>query len=99
MFSISTDSDQQDDAQFEVDEYLSFNDEEEKEDTSLLPPERQQKHFTLQTHTDHHGCIKKEYYKSLIIESSFRCYPFESVSGCMYAEGEIILSKALQKIV
>ncbi|KAH7686526.1 WRKY domain-containing protein [Dioscorea alata] len=60
MLSISTDSDQHDDAQFEVDEYLSFNEEEEKEDTPLLPPEHQQKHFTLQTHTDQHSCIKKE---------------------------------------
>ncbi|XP_039121363.1 probable WRKY transcription factor 75 isoform X2 [Dioscorea cayenensis subsp. rotundata] len=73
MFSISTDSDQQDDAQFEVDEYLSFNDEEEKEDTSLLPPERQQKHFTLQTHTDHHGCIKKERRDNFIKSASKDC--------------------------
>ncbi|KAM0932465.1 putative transcription factor WRKY family [Dioscorea sansibarensis] len=60
MFSISTDSDQQDDALFEVDEYLSFDEEKEKEDTSLLPPEHQQKHFTLQTSTDQPGCIKEE---------------------------------------
>ncbi|KAJ0971319.1 hypothetical protein J5N97_019278 [Dioscorea zingiberensis] len=59
MFLESTDNDQQDDAQFEVDEYLSFDGEEEGH-ILPVPPENKQKHFTLQENTHQKACSEQE---------------------------------------